>query len=421
MGFAMVYVLALVTPGVLGCNDSEPRPNEGQAVPSSESAPQAEEPKSSDDKAPIETSEAGGEQGKDAPNPSPAPDTSGAEAGLSGGSSPPSGRRDAATVPGAEPSGQPAGTFSLRPDCTQPTVKAQCDQGYCTVEPGCFAMGAPRSEWGAGKNSDRQVQVTLTRAFRIGQTEVTRKQWEAAGFQLPERSQLAGDADCAEPSCPVSNVSFLDAIAFANRYSEQQDLAPCYALAGCTGEVGKDYRCESIKATAESVYACEGYRLPTEAEWEYAARGGTGTAFFTGEITPLDHESDCALDAALDRIAWYCHNSNGRAHPAGEKEANGWGLHDTAGNVFEWCNDLFDGTGYGDGPLVDPTGSLTPGNDLTPPRSTNVANYLRIARGGNHVSSSTVTKASKRFSINQEAADSGIGFRLVRTVRPGSP
>lgn len=153
-----------------------------------------------------------------------------------------------------------------------------------------------------------------------------------------------------------------------------------------------------------------------------AARAGTDTAFPSGDITAQAHTTVCAEDAALAQIGWYCHNAGGRPHAVAGKSPNALGLHDMAGNIFEWCNDLYDGRGYGAGPLSDPTGSLTPGADLMPALDeVEGDNYPRVLRGGNHVTWASMAKSSSRFDAIQYSADSGVGLRLVRSLPPAIP
>lgn len=280
-------------------------------------------------------------------------------------------------------------------------------------------MGAPRDEPGAGRFSDIQVQVTLTRGFWIGQTEVTNEQWAAAGWGMPARDILVGAVTCREASCPVANVSFFDAVRFANWRSGSDGLPACYDLGGCSGAVGMDLECDTVKLTSPSAYECTGYRLPMEAEWEYAARAGTTTAFYSGDALS-DQLGECVPEPALEPSAWYCHNSGQQAHPVGEKTPNPWGLHDMLGNVFEWCNDLRGGLGYGEGPWVDPPGQLTPGRDLMPRSADGLATLEgRVLRGGNHVVPGDSCTAANRGTGTSRRGSSSVGFRLVRTASNG--
>ncbi|MDD9945923.1 MAG: SUMF1/EgtB/PvdO family nonheme iron enzyme [Myxococcales bacterium] len=288
------------------------------------------------------------------------------------------------------------------------------------IEPGTFVMGMPPDGTGLGDRVSKQVRVTLTRPFEIGSTELTREQWVAEGWALPRRSVIVGQADCREPNCPVTNINFFDAVAFTNHYSERSGLTPCYDLSGCTGKIGLDFTCTSVMLTAPSAYDCEGYRLPMEAEWEFAARAGTSTHYYSGDITSARNQG-CQPEPQLEDIAWYCHNSGERAHPVGQKRPNALGLFDMLGNVKEWCNDVKDGRGYGEGPLTDPKGTLTPDQNLTPeypgPEWT-AGIWLRVVRGGSHFTDALGTAAGKRSSLSSVQTSSVFGMRLARTLSP---
>src|SRR5690606_38984567 len=124
-------------------------------------------------------------------------------------------------------------------------------------------------------------------------------------------------------------------------------LPACYSVAQCECSDGQEchfgdrQNCAYAMETTEDPYACEGYRLPTEAEWEYAARAGTQTAFYNGDITPYSGLIErCEEDANLDKNAWYCKNADG-PKPVAQKAPNGWGLYDMLGNVEEWTSDPY--------------------------------------------------------------------------------
>ncbi|MEE8525596.1 MAG: formylglycine-generating enzyme family protein [Thermoanaerobaculia bacterium] len=192
-------------------------------------------------------------------------------------------------------------------------------------------MGSPETEPGHFAD-ESQHEVELTRGFWMAETEVTQGQWQKLIENNPSRSQECG------AGCPVERVSWWDAVTFANRLSEAAALEVCYALAGCTGQPGTPgYSCES--AELQRGPGCGGYRLPSEAEWEYAVRAGAETAIYAPE---------------LDAIAWWGGNSGEGPHPVAGKAANAWGLQDMLGNVWEWTGDW--SAVYPTGAVTDPTG-----------------------------------------------------------------
>jgi formylglycine-generating enzyme required for sulfatase activity len=206
------------------------------------------------------------------------------------------------------------------------------------------------------------------------------------------------------------------ALDFANKASAKHDppLAPCYKLTGCgpssdSGDPSHFWECSGVESTDKTIYTCEGFRLPTEAEWEYAARAGTTTAFYSGDITAHDNVYDpCVLpDPNLDDIAWTCLNSGDnwprKLHPGGTKKPNGWGLHDMLGSVEEWLNDSFNGLGHGTEPLTDPFGVPVPGP-------------IGQTRGGSAVAWSIMCRAAHEHQAPKYGMCASSGFRLVRTI-----
>ena len=148
--------------------------------------------------------------------------------------------------------------------------------------------------------------------------------------------------------------------------------------------------------SGENIYDCPGYRLPTEAEWEYAYRAGTTTAFYNGPITNCD-----GSDAKANAIGWYDANSGATTHPVGQKQANDWGLYDMAGNVWEWCHDWWQ-TSLGSSAVTDPVGS---GTDS------------RTARGGSCTFRAGALRAAERyFGFPPDFQFRTIGFRCARTL-----
>ena len=273
-----------------------------------------------------------------------------------------------------------------------------CDAGSCVsgvpagfvrIEAGTFTMGSPSGELGRFSN-EAQHSVTLTRAFYLQATEVTQEQWQSLMGNNP--SNRGG---C--PTCPVERVNWWEAVAYANALSASEGLPACYTLTGCGAVTpGNDMECSGVTVTAAGgdPYACTGYRLPTESEWEYAARAGTTTATYAGNLTA----TDCS-DTTLLPIAWFCGNSGNQTQPVGGKVANAWGLYDMLGNVWEWTWDR-----YATYPstATDPTGA-TGGSD-------------RVGRGGSRGYNALGTRAADRGSSTPGGRFSDLGFRPARTA-----
>ena len=228
------------------------------------------------------------------------------------------------------------------------------------VPAGTFTMGCSAStQYGCNSNESPTHQVTLS-AFYIGRYEVTQAQWTAKmgsnpSWYVPANGYSSGTTK------PVEQVSW------------------------------------NMIAGAGGFMSVTGLRLLTEAEWEYAYRANTTTAFHSYPAQPTGFNDD----TLLGNIAWYSSNSGSQTHAVGGKLANGLGLHDMAGNVWEWCQDWYSSTYYASSPATNPTGPAT-GSD-------------RVLRGGNGGFNAGYCRASQRYNITPASSNNLLGFRAART------
>ena len=252
--------------------------------------------------------------------------------------------------------------------CDHPVVKKSCSNGWCTIPAGCFMMGSPTTEACRAKTApwphstyvgfhEDQHPVRLTHSFIISELEVTQGQFKALMGYNPSYASST-DPKCLGCKCgltqcycgssetcdknPVDLHSWYEGAAYCNTLSQQAGLKPCYQCMG----TGKTITCQEAPGYGLSgVYKCPGYRLPTEAEWEYAYRAGTKTAYYSGPNNPdpkvclCNYGPSCGDDSNLSLIAWWSRNMGGTIHPGGLKQRNGWGLADMSGNLAEICHD----------------------------------------------------------------------------------
>ena len=285
---------------------------------------------------------------------------------------------------------------ACQPGYAGPTCGGICSNGWCLIPGGTFTMGSPPDE-PCRIDHETAHEVALTFGYWAGQTEVTQAAWDA----LMPANPSPAFAQC--PTCPIQTVTWYEALAYANALSESQGLPACYVLAGCTGPPGSGMTCQTVGFAGLD---CAGYRLPTEAEWERAARGTVTTAYVTGANDPAGCDGH---DAALDGAAWYAFNPalpSAQPQPVGKLLPNHWGLYDVHGNVWEWVWDRWDAPAdYAIPATVDPVGAGTVGLVIRGCAYDDAANFCRLAYRG---------------SVPQDVRYATVGFRLVRRV-PGLP
>jgi len=223
------------------------------------------------------------------------------------------------------------------------------------IPAGEFMMGSPSGELGRDSDEKRH-RVRISKSFFLGETEVTQGLWRTVMGSNPSSFKNCGN------NCPVEQVSWKD--------------------------------CQEFIRKLNRLVSGGGFRLPTEAEWEYAARAGSNSAFANGGIS----ETGCGHDRKLDAMGWYCGNSGKKTHPVGGKKPNAWGLYDMHGNVYEWCQD-WKGN-YPSGSVTDPTGPSS-GSD-------------RVLRGGSWDYYAGYCRSALRNGDGPDYRGRRFGFRLAR-------
>jgi len=230
---------------------------------------------------------------------------------------------------------------------------------FVLIQPGTFVMGSPEGETGRGSD-EVQHNVTLTQAYYMQKTEVTQGQWKAVMGTNPSNFSSCGD------DCPVERVSWQDAQGFIEKLNQHENANL--------------------------------YSLPTEAQWEYAARAGSTTALANGNLV----ETDCNLDTKLNEMGWYCGNAESKTHPAAQKQPNAWGLYDMHGNVWEWCQDWYDS--YSTTSVTDPVG---PASGL-----------YRVGRGSSWSKYAKFCRSAERGGNSPDSRYNFVGLRLMRMLEP---
>jgi formylglycine-generating enzyme required for sulfatase activity len=235
-----------------------------------------------------------------------------------------------------------------------------------------FDMGSPDDEVGRTADEGPLHRVRISRAFYMGRYEVTQEQWEKVMGKNP--SAFKG------PKNPVENVSWDECQEFLKRLNQRtphpNPLPEGEGVSSVPSPTGRGMKGEGT------------FRLPTEAEWEWACRAGTRTRFCSGDA-----------DAGLGEYAWFDANSGNTTHPVGKKQPNAWGLYDMHGNVWEWCEDWYDKYPKGWRPNADPTGPAT--------------GSRRVWRGGSWFGNPENCRSSYRVRNVPAFGVAGRGLRVV--------
>jgi formylglycine-generating enzyme required for sulfatase activity len=261
------------------------------------------------------------------------------------------------------------------------------DDNFVLIEGGSFVMGSPLYE--RGRNRGEMPHRVKLNPFFMAKYQITQGEYEevmGANPSIFEGSNL-----------PVENVSWFDALEYCNRRSQQEGLTPAYKIDIKRIDLNNLNRTTRWLVTWNR--EANGYRLPTEAEWEYAAKGGNetpGDFIFPGTNSHAE-------------AAWYSGNSGGTTHPVGTKDPNKLELYDMSGNVWEWCWDW-----YGDYIATTPSNPTTA---QTNPIGPSLGSH-RVIRGGSWYDSAGYIRSSARYFYVPSGRSMGIGFRIVRSAVP---
>ena len=239
------------------------------------------------------------------------------------------------------------------------------------IPAGPFSLGNTGSYEGE-YDEKPPVTIIISKPFYISKYEITQQQYKAVMGNNP--SEFKGD------NLPVEQVSWYDALNFCNALSQSEGLTPCYTING-------------TKVTSD--FEANGYRLPTEAEWEYAAKAGTKTDFYSGKLT---YSGNSPIDPNLDKIAWYSANSSNATHPVGQKAPNAFGLYDMSGNVWEWCWDRY---------------AEYPSKETKDYQGPEIGTY-RVYRGGGWRNLAWYCRSTNRDRNYLDDKNNSLGFRVVK-------
>jgi formylglycine-generating enzyme len=274
--------------------------------------------------------------------------------------------------------------------------------GFVEIPAGNFQMGDSRGDSSISGDpyGETPVHTVFVSAFMMAQTETTKLLWDG----VRNWATTHGYTDLAfgtsnGPNHPVGGVSWAEVVKWCNARSEMDGLKPCYTIAGAI------YRSGAYSNAVVCDWSANGYRLPSEAEWEKAARGGSeGFRFPWGDVISHHHaairEYGYLYEAIGDRILV----NHGHTSVVGSFPANGWGLHDMSGNVWEHCWDLWQPGYYAVSPSIDPRGPDTS------------VGFERMIRGGGGASVAVYLRASHRAFYFPTNRDNPLGFRVARSL-----
>jgi len=265
---------------------------------------------------------------------------------------------------------KPGATY--RQDSRESEIKTFNEDELIYVEGGSFVMGD-------GFNSEKPThRVELTYDFYVGKYPVTFEEYDR--YCRETGATKPSDWNWERGRKPVMNVSWNDAVEYCNWLSEKEGLEIAY--------YGDGSLLDDKRRKTEDITKVKGYRLLTEAEWEYAARGGKKSMGYkySGSNSP-------------DSVAWYDSNSGNKTHEVGQKKRNELGLYDMSGNVYEWCSDW-----YGS---YSSSAQTNPYND---------SGSRRVSRGGSWLCSATYVRVAVRYNYSPTSTSGNLGFRIARTV-----
>ena len=296
-------------------------------------------------------------------------------------------------------------TSVVRTDAAEPSKEFTNKSGvkFRLIPAGEFMMGSPEKEPGRAKNEGPLHKVRITKPFYIGVREVTQGEWtKVMGTTFKELSDKNWkNRPAVGPSLPMYWVSWFDALAFCNKLSEKEGRKPYYKLTNIKFE---NYGKGALDKADVEVLGGNGYRLPTEAQWEYACRAGSPKALGNGkDITSKD--GPCPN---LGDIGWYAGNikdlpKDKVIQPAGSRKPNTWGLYDMNGGMMEWCHDEFDAEFYAKSPVDDPVN----------PISAKIRNKAAALRSGAFFLPPYCCRSAWRFPGPTCARYPHIGFRVA--------